>query len=379
MTSKQKTVIRVGIAGQGRSGYHIHANWLRNAPERYAIMAVADQFAERRADAERKLGARTYADYRELIADGGYDLFVNALPSPLHTRATIEALRAGYHVVCEKPMARNIREFDRMTAAAAKCGRLLAPFQNNRLQPFFLKMQEIIRSGVLGKIIHVRSNWSGFNRRWDWQTFQCNMGGCLFNTGPHAIDQALTLFGPDQEPKVFCRLECNNTLGGDADDLCALTIHGPNAPTIEILISSYLAYPQSDFYCVSGTRGGLTGNANRLQWRYYDPRKAPKQEIWKHWSVDRQYPREDLPWVEKHWEVDQTTAAGVKSGYTLVSYQSGVRLFYENIHDVLMGKGKLLITLPQVRRQIAVIEKCLRQNKLPKRYTRWVPGKGAVK
>lgn len=64
--------------------------------------------------------------------------------------------------------------------------------------------------------------------------------------------------------------------------------------------------------------------------------------------MDRQYPRENLPWVEKHWEVNQAIAAGAKSGYTLVSYQSGVRLFYENIHDVLMGKGKLLIALPQV-------------------------------
>lgn len=75
----------------------------------------------------------------------GFDLFVNALPTPLHVPATIEALEAGYHVVCEKPMAGTVKDFDRMTAVASRVGRVLAPFQNNRLQPFFDRLQEAHR------------------------------------------------------------------------------------------------------------------------------------------------------------------------------------------------------------------------------------------
>jgi predicted dehydrogenase len=375
----QGRVVRVGIAGQGRSGFSIHAAWLRQAGHRFRIAAVADPLPERRRDAEEQLGAVAYADYRELLAAGGFELFVNALPSPLHVPATLEALARGYHVVCEKPMARTVREFDRLAAAARRAGRMLAPFQNNRFQPFFVKMLEVMQSGVLGDIVAVRSVWGGFGRRWDWQTLQCNMGGTLFNTGPHAIDQALLFFGEKETPRVFCRMQCRNELGGDADDFCALTLHGRKAPHVEILLTSYLAYPQGPMYNVSGTRGGLAGGAESLQWRYYDARKAGRPDFWRTWSEDRQYPGERLPWVEKAWHVDAAVAKGAKSGYTLTSFQSAVRQFYDNVHDVLRRDGQLLVTLPQVRRQIVVIEECHRQNPLPRRWRQWAPGRGGVK
>ncbi len=359
-------IIRVGIAGQGRSGYSIHAACLRNKTDKYKITAAADQLAERRRDAEREFGARTYADYSDLIRAGGFDLFINALPSPLHVPATIMALKAGYPVVCEKPMAKSVTEFDKMTSAAKKAGLLLAPFQNNRLQPFFDKILEVVNSGVLGEIIYVRSNWSHFCRRWDWQTFQKNMGGTLFNTGPHAIDQALMLFPSGVKPRVFCRMACNNRLGGDAEDFCALTIYGPGAPTIEINISQYLAYPSEERYVISGTLGGLSGGETELRWKYYDPRKAPRQKLWKKWSVNRRYPREILPWVEKTWKFNPDEAK--KSvGYTMQSFPIGPERFYNNVYNVLLGREKPLITLPQVRRQIAIHEEAHRQNKLARK------------
>jgi scyllo-inositol 2-dehydrogenase (NADP+) len=372
-------IVRVGIAGQGRSGFGIHAAWLRQAGARYRIVAVADALAERRREAEAQFGAASFTDYRDMLAAGGFELFVNALPSPLHVPATLAALARGCHVICEKPMAPTVREFDRMAAAARKAGRLLAPFQNNRHQPFFVKMLEIVRSGVLGDLVAVRSVWGGFGRRWDWQTLQCNMGGSLFNTGPHAVDQALQFFGEKETPDVFCRMQCRNELGGDADDFCALTLNGRNAPHVEVLLTSYLAYPQGPMYSVSGTRGGLTGGAESLQWKYYDPRKAGRPAFWRTWSEGRQYPHEQLPWIEKTWRVSASVAKGAKSGYTLTSFQVAVKQFYDNVYDVLRGAGQLAVTLPQVRRQIAVIEECHRQNPLPRKWRRWVPGKGGVK
>ncbi len=377
--STRKQIIRVGIAGQGRSGFSIHAAWLRQAGSQYQIVAVADPLPERRRDAEEQLGATTFTDYREMLAAGGFELFINALPSPLHVPATIEALAKKFHVVCEKPMARTVQEFDRMVAAARKAGRLLAPFQNNRFQPFFQKMLEITQSGILGDIVAVRSVWGGFGRRWDWQTIQCNMGGSLFNTGPHAVDQALMFLDEKIKPEVFCNMKCNNKLGGDAEDFCALTLHGKNSPHIEILLTSYLAYPQGPMYSISGTCGGLTGGAESLQWKYYNPKKTKTPAFWRTWSENRQYPGEQLAWTEKTWTVSDAIKKGAKSGYTLVSFQSAVQDFYNNIHDVLRNKGTPIITLPQVRRQIAIIEECHRQNPLPKKWQRWVPGKGGVK
>ncbi len=357
-----QSVIRVAIGGQGRSGYGIHADWLKKAPDQYRIVAVADQMADRRRDAEQEFGARTFSDWRPMIKAGGFDLFVNALPTPLHTAATIAAFEAGHDVVCEKPLARSVAAFDRMTAAARKARRILAPFQNNRLQPFFLKIMEVVQSGKLGEILHVRSHWGDFRRRWDWQTLQRNCGGVLFNTGPHAIDHALCFFDPDDDPEVFCRMRFRHKLGGDAEDLCDVTLNASRGPIVEIHLTSYQAYPPSDMYTIAGTLGSLAGNAHALRWKYYDPRKAPRQKMWR-WSVNRQYPAETLPWVEEQWSVDEGISTGAKSGYTLPSFQAGVALFYQNIRSAMLHKTPLLITPAQVRRQIAVIEECHRQNR----------------
>lgn len=363
-------ILRVAIGGQGRSGYNIHASFLKGAGKKYRIVAVADQLPERRADAEREFGVPTYADYGDMLAAGGFDVFVNALPTPLHVPGTLQALKKGYHVLCEKPMAPTLRDFDRMTTAARRAGRVLAPFQNNRFQPFFQEIQKIVKSGVLGDILYVRSFWAGYGRRWDWQTFQCNLGGALFNTGPHAIDQALCFFEPRVKPQVFCRLGCFNQLGGDADDFCALTLFAPGSPTVEVHLSHYLAYPQGDMYTISGSRGGLSGNDRALRWKYYDGKKAPRQELWKPWSKNRQYPHETLPWVEKQWTLDEATA-GEAVGYTLRSYRSGVQWMYDSLYGAIVHDRDLIVTLPEVRRQIAVLEEAHRQNPLPRRTRRW--------
>jgi len=362
MASPPEPLVRVGIAGQGRSGYNIHAACLRNMPDKYLIVAVADQLAERRDDAGREFGARAYDDWTGLVDDGDFDLFVNALPTPLHVPATIAALEAGRDVLCEKPMAATLADFDAMVTTAERCGQVLVPFQNNRVQPFFDKIREIVASGVLGKIVYVRSRWGAFARRWDWQTWKHNLGGALLNTGPHALDQALVLFGDECDPHVFCRMNGNNPFGADAEDHCTVTLYDPEnrAPQIDIIISAYMPYPQGEFYNICGTHGGLTGNETRLRWRYFAPAEAPHQEMW-NWSVDRKYTREDLPWVEREWALDTSLENGIV-GYTQRSLPSGPRRIYENLHAVLNRSADLLVTPAQVRRQIAVIEECRRQN-----------------
>jgi predicted dehydrogenase len=359
-------IVRAAVAGLGRSGYGIHAVCIRKQPEQFQIVAAADQLAERRRDAEEEFNARVYPDWKPLLADGDFDLFINALPSPLHVPATIAALKAGKHVLCEKPMAAKVRDFDRMAAAAKQNKRVLYPFQNNRLQPFFDKLREVLASGVLGKLVYVCSYWGGFRRRWDWQAWQDNLGGSLFNTGPHAIDQALALFGW-KTPKVFCRMDCNNAFGADAEDHCTVTLYDPKraGPQIDIVISEYLAYAQGEFYNIGGTYGGLTGGATELHWRYFDPKQAPKQKMWK-WSVDRQYNSEKLPWVEESWKLDETQAKNAV-GYTLESFPIGPERIYADLYEVLTGNAKPLITLAQVRKQIAVLEECHRQNPLPRK------------
>jgi hypothetical protein len=124
-------------------------------------------------------------------------------------------------------------------------------------------------------------------------------------------------------------------------------------------------------YTVNGTRGGLTGNWDQMQWKYFDWRQAPKQKLWKPWSLDRGYPREELPWIEKSWALDPAAAAGKAVGYTLRSYRSGAGRIYDGLYDAIVKGRTLLVTLPEVRRQIAVLEAAHRQNPLPRKLKRW--------
>lgn len=346
-------VIRVGIAGYGRSGRDIHTDYLKT-DERFKIVAVADALPERRQDAVNELGCAVYSDYRELLEAGGFDLFVNATPSRFHA----EAVKAGlkkYPTVAEKPVAPTLADFDEMLAISQASGNLLFPFQNSRFYPFYLKAHEIVESGVLGEIINVRINYSGFSRRWDWQTRQDQIGGNLYNTGPHPLDQAIVFFG-DTMPKVFCNMKAYHWgLGGDANNFCALTLYGDNAPTVEVSVGSFQAYPQGDLLNIQGTLGGLSGSFEELHWKYFKPEEAPKQEFWKPWSNNRQYCSEQLPWTEMSWKCNGAS-----------SFRNAVGGVYSNIIEVLDGKPRK-ITLDQVRRQIAVLEEAHRQNPLPRK------------
>ena len=216
--------LRVGIMGLGRSGWDIHARLIDPLKDKYQIVAVVDRLPERRAEAVERWGCSAYPEVEELLANDDIELVIVALPSYLHAGVSIAALEAGKHVVCEKPMATSLEDADAMVAADQAAETVLSIFQNRRYNPDFVKVQEIIDSGILGRIVQIRLSESKFGRRWDWQTQKQFGGGTLNNTGPHHLDMALQLFGPT-EPEISVHLDRTLTLG-DADDHVSWVLTG---------------------------------------------------------------------------------------------------------------------------------------------------------
>jgi len=319
---------------------------------KYKIVAVAELLAERRRQAEEEFGAETYADYREMIQRDDLDLVVNTTPSYLHVPASLDILAAGHHVLCEKPLARRAADVDKLIRAAKKAKRLLAIFQQSRFAPYFVKVRSLIDSGIFGRIVMIKVSFSGFARRWDWQTLQEFHGGNLLNTGPHPLDQALQLFGTGM-PKVFCLMDRANTYG-DAEDHVKLILSGKGHPTIDLEISSCCPYPTYT-YQVYGTRGGLTGSTSQVTWKTFAPRRAPKQKLIRDPLPDHAYCRETLPWKERTWTVPKRKS----NLFGSMSHQ-----FYRHLYKTLTEGAPLVITPQQVRTQIAVIEEAHRQNPL---------------
>ncbi|MCC7492084.1 MAG: Gfo/Idh/MocA family oxidoreductase [Fimbriimonadaceae bacterium] len=351
MAESAGRVLKVGIIGQGRSGYSIHAAHFRQDPK-YQIAAIADPLEDRLAHAAETFGCAVYTDWRDMLTAGGLDLVVNATPSHLHVPVTLEIIRRGFNVVCEKPLARRAAEVDQLIWAAKEAGVVFTIYQQSRYAPYFRKVREVIDSGVLGRAVLIKVAFNGFSRRWDWQTLQEMNGGNLLNTGPHPLDQALQLFGPGM-PRVHCLMDRAN-VAGDAEDFVKLILSGPGHPTIDLEISSCDAWPLYTYH-VDGTQGGLTGTMKELKWRWFVPAENPMQPLIREPLPKQAYCSESLTWHEDSWTVPP-------ANNDLFATMSGA--YYGDLYQTLTAGAPLVIDPAQVRRQIEVIEECHRQNPL---------------
>ncbi len=356
--------IRVGVIGQGRSGRNIHAKCLHERlRDRFEVGAVSDPRPERCEESHRETGCEVHTDYRTLLEDSSLDLVVNASMSDQHVPINLEIIAAGRNLLAEKPLAPTAADVDRMTEAAEKAGVLFAVFQQSRFAPTFLKLREILDSGILGRTVMIKVAFNGFARRWDWQTLQARVGGNLYNTGPHPLDQALQLFG-DEDPSVFCLMDRVNTFG-DAEDHVKVVLSGANRPTIDLEISSCAGHSPY-VYQVYASCGGLIGDHARLEWKYFKPEEAPEQRLVRDPLPNRAYCGEELTWHTDSWE----------STPEWLSFDYRVEAFYASLYETMVNGAPLAVTVPQVRRQIAVIEECHRQNPLSRRFDEPAAGSG---
>jgi len=349
--------LRVAIIGQGRSGRNIHAHLLQLFPRRFQVVAAVDPIKLRRDRAAEDFGCDVYKDHGPVLKRDDLDLVVNATPSHLHALVTLELFKAGHNVLCEKPLASRVADVDRMIAAAKKAKKVFAIYQQSRYAPYFMQVQKVIGSGVLGRIVQISIGFNGYSRRWDWQTLTEFNGGNLLNTGPHPLDQALRFMDVplNKVPEVFCHMD-NAHFFGDAEGHVSLSMRHPGSPMLNLEISSCCAYPCFT-YQVYGTQGGLKGTQGDVTWRYYNPKTSPKHRaLKKPISTEDQYPaycREDLKFTEKSWTVP-------KKQSNLFDTIGG--RFYLMLYKHMTEGAPLEITPQQVRQQIAVIEECQRQN-----------------
>lgn len=339
--------IRVAVLGLGRSGRDMHGAYLSEAAPRYKLVAVSDPLPDRQDRARQEYGCAVYADYRRLLRDVEADLVVNALPSNLHVPVSIECLKAGFNVLCEKPLARRLAEVDRITAAAVKAQRRFMVFQSRRYDHAFVKTMEVISSGILGRIVLVKIASNGFLRRWDWQTVRSMHGGNLMNNGSHYLDQALQFMGCPSNPRVTCFMD-NAVSCGDAEDHIKLVLSAPKRPVVDVEVSNCCTFP-GPLYNVFGTRGGLTGTDSELKWKYFRPAEQTKRKLDLAPVVGANglpaYCRDDIKWKECNWTLPADAP-------------STTRLYYGMLHGVLTRGSRPEVTMDQVRQQVGVIEKC---------------------
>ena len=273
--------IRVGIIGCGKIAQ------VRHIPEYAAnphteVYGFYDINLARAEELAEKYNGKAYASYEELLADPAIEAVSVCAANHVHAEITVAALKAGKHVLCEKPMAVTLEECEAMVAAARESGKYLMIGQNQRLAKAHAKAKELIEQGAIGKVLTFRTifghggpeTWSidpGSNV-WFFDKTKAAMGA-MADLGIHKTDMIQYVLGSKivKTQAVLSTLDKKDATGSliGVDDN-AICIYQMENGIIGTMTASWTYYAAEDNTTVIyGTKGEL-----RL---YDDPRYSVQQ------------------------------------------------------------------------------------------------------
>jgi len=213
-------LIKVGIIGCGgiANGKHMPSLAKVADCEMVAFCDIIPERAEKAAKDYGVEGAKVYTDYRELLKDETIDVVHVCTPNRSHSFITVDALEAGKHVMCEKPMAINSAEAKKMLDAAARTGKKLSIGYQSRFRPDAQYMKEEAEAGTFGEIYYAKA--TAIRRRAvpTWGVFLNEYeqgGGPLIDIGTHALD--LTLWMMNNYKPKYCVGTTYHKLNNDTD------------------------------------------------------------------------------------------------------------------------------------------------------------------
>jgi len=180
----------VGIIGCGRIGSRRAAVAAGSRGSR--LVAVADRDLSRANEAAGSSGATATTEWEAVIGHPDVDAVVVATTHDWLAPISIAALRAGKHVLCEKPMSLNSRKAEEVVAAAESSGRLFKVGFNHRHHPALRRAHDMVREGTVGELLFIRCRYGhggrpGYEREWRMNP-DLSGGGELLDQGMHAID-----------------------------------------------------------------------------------------------------------------------------------------------------------------------------------------------
>jgi scyllo-inositol 2-dehydrogenase (NAD+) len=211
------TPTNVCLIGAGRAGALHATNIHRYVPDAQ-MSAVVDGDAGRAADVAADLRAKPFPTLAEAIAGADIDAVVIATPTFTHRDLAVEALEAGLHVFCEKPMALSAAECDDMNAAADAAGRVLQIGYVRRFQPEFVEAFARIQSGDIGEVTMVKSLTRGPGLPPAWAHDIALSNGMLAEVNSHCFDTLRWMAG-SEVARVYAEVANNKgeRLGVTAD------------------------------------------------------------------------------------------------------------------------------------------------------------------
>ena len=334
-----KKVAVIGYGGQGA--------WHCRQIEKSDVVCLAGTFdiKEDRRQAAINDGVFVYESNEAIFNDKEVDIIVVATPNDIHENLVVNGLLSGHNVICEKPVALSVAEFDRMVEAQNESGKLLSVHQNRRWDVDFLGVKSVIDSKDIGEVIRIESRIHGSRGiPSDWRQEKEKGGGMILDWGVHLIDQILQLI-PDKITAVNCC--CTYITNKNVDDgfRLEITFEGNKTAHIEVGTYNFIAMPRFYMQCEKGS-------LLLTDWQ----QRAEVKKLTR--------------WIEKDITPVQNAAGITKTmaprdHLTLDSYEveipkSDVHNFYRNFCNATDGKEQQLIKNAQVRRVLSVMENCFK-------------------
>ena len=253
--------IRTALLAYGMSGKLFQAPFLTAHPG-FELLAVAER-TEQHMHLDYP-GIRSYPSVAALLAEPGIELVVVNTPSNTHFELASQALRAGKHVLLEKPVATSLGQLQELLALAQQQGRHLLAYQNRRWDSDFGAVRRVLASGQLGQLIEAHLRFDRYKSALNVKKFKEEPGpgaGLLYDLGPHLIDQAISLFGQS--------LSCRKTVGYNrpntrVDDFFSLHLSYPQGLNVWLTSSLLVAAP-GPAYVLHGTLGSYQKGRTDVQ------------------------------------------------------------------------------------------------------------------
>ena len=273
--------VRIGIIGIGNMGKS-HCKTLREGLVPGAVLtAVCDHNPDQLAFAvENFPGVKTFANATEMYKSGEIDAVVVATPHYDHPPLVMEAFEHKIHALCEKPAGVYTKDVRVMNEKSKTAGVTFAMMFNQRTNPLFIKMKEMVEGGELGAIM--RTNWiitSWFRTQFyydsgDWRaTWAGEGGGVLINQCPHNLDLWQWICGMPSKVTAFCHEGKWHNI--EVEDDVTAYVEYPNGAT-GVFVTTTADAPGTNRFEITGDKGKLVCENGRL---VFHKLKTPTQEL----------------------------------------------------------------------------------------------------
>ncbi len=261
-------ILRLGIAGLGSMGTSHAQKILEGQVPRTRLAAVADPFADL---ARYAPDAKTFTSAEAMIRSGEIDAILIATPHYDHTSLGIAALEQGLHVLLEKPISVHKADAERLIAAHKNPAQIFAAVFNQRTDPHYIKIRELIAGGELGEIRRVTwqiTDWfrtDAYYRSGGWRaTWAGEGGGVLLNQCPHNLDLLQWLFGMPSKVRAHCRFGQFHDI--EVEDDVTAYLEFPNGAT-GVFTTSTGEAPGTNRLEIAAERGRLIMEGGAIHWK----------------------------------------------------------------------------------------------------------------